>query len=76
LQFPRSCSIYKPCFSSTHCQCALLSFTKRCILPSLAGPLNQVVHARRTAHGPRPTTHRPPATATATATATADVGCP
>jgi hypothetical protein len=67
--FPRSCSIYKPCFSTTHCQCALLSFTKRCLLPSLAGPLNQVVHARPAAHGP-------PATAKATGpTATADVGC-
>jgi hypothetical protein len=59
--FPRSCSIYKPCFSTTRCQCALLSFTKRCLLlPSLAGPLNQVVHAR-------PTADSPPATATATA---------
>jgi hypothetical protein len=61
--FPRSCSIYKPCFSTTHCQCTLPSFTKRCLLPSLAGPLNQVVHARLAAH--RPTGHgqrpRPPA---------------
>ena len=45
--FPRSCSIYKPCFSTTHCQCALLSFTKHCLLPSLAGPLNNQVDSVR-----------------------------
>jgi hypothetical protein len=55
---PRSCSIYKPCFSTTHCQCVLLSFAKRCLLLSLAGPLSHVVTM---AHGPGP-----PATATAT----------
>ena len=58
---PRSCSIYKPCFSTTHCQCVLLSFAKRCLLLSLAGPLSQVVHAWPAAHRPtRPTArHRP-----------------
>jgi hypothetical protein len=54
--FPRSCSIYKPCFSTTHCQCVLLSFiTKCCLLPSLAGALG---HSTRSfTHGPRPTGH-------------------